>query len=57
MQLVYVQTHMLKSATSADRFYSLADFFLFFDENIYRGYWLEAPPRGASNKYPQHMVL
>ena len=30
-------------------------FFLFLDENIYYGYSLEAPRRGASNEYPQHM--
>ena len=24
-------------------------------ENICCGYWLEAPQRGASNGYPQHM--
>ena len=29
--------------------------FLFLDENICRGYSLEAPHRGASNEYPQHM--
>ena len=30
-------------------------FFLFLDENIRCGYSLEAPWRGASNEYPQHM--
>ena len=30
-------------------------FFLFFHENIYCGYLLEAPHRGASNEYPQYM--
>ena len=30
-------------------------FFLFLDENIYCGYSLEAPCRGASNEYPQYM--
>ena len=30
-------------------------FFLFLHENIYCGYSLEAPPRGASNENPQHM--
>ena len=30
-------------------------FFLFLDENICCGYSLEAPHRGASNEYPQHM--
>ena len=30
-------------------------FFLFLDENICCGYSLEAPRRGASNEYPQHM--
>ena len=30
-------------------------FFLFLDENICCGYSLEAPPRGASNEYPQHI--
>ena len=29
--------------------------FLFLDENICCGYSLEAPRRGASNEYPQHM--
>ena len=29
--------------------------FLFLDENICCGYSLEAPCRGASNEYPQHM--
>ena len=29
--------------------------FLFLDENIHCGYPLEAPRRGASNEYPQHM--
>ena len=31
------------------------DFFLFLHDNICCGYSLEAPQRGASNKYPQHM--
>ena len=30
-------------------------FFLFLDKNICCGYSLEAPHRGASNEYPQHM--
>ena len=30
-------------------------FFLFRHENICCGYSLEAPRRGASNEYPQHM--
>ena len=30
-------------------------FFLFLDENISCGYSLEAPRRGTSNEYPQHM--
>ena len=30
-------------------------FFLFLNENICCGYSLEAPRRGASNEYPQHM--
>ena len=30
-------------------------FFLFHHENICCGYSLEAPRRGASNEYPQHM--
>ena len=29
--------------------------FLFLHENICCGYSLEAPRRGASNEYPQHM--
>ena len=29
--------------------------FLFLNENICCGYSLEAPRRGASNEYPQHM--
>ena len=29
--------------------------FLFLHENIHCGYSLEAPRRGASNEYPQHM--
>ena len=29
--------------------------FLFLDENVCCGYSLEAPWRGASNEYPQHM--
>ena len=28
---------------------------LFLDENICSGYSLEAPRRGPSNEYPQHM--
>ena len=32
-------------------------FFLFLHENIYFGYSLEAPRRGGSNEYPQHMFL
>ena len=32
-------------------------FFSFLDENICCGYSLEAPRRGASNEYPQHMFL
>ena len=31
--------------------------FLFLHENICCGYSLEAPRRGASNEYPQHMFL
>ena len=31
--------------------------FLFPDENICCGYSLEAPRRGASNGFPQHMFL
>ena len=31
--------------------------FLFLDENICCGYSLEAPRRGASNEYRQHMFL
>ena len=30
-------------------------FFLFLNKNICCGYSLEAPRRGASNEYPQHM--
>ena len=30
-------------------------FFLFLHKNIHCGYSLEAPRRGASNEYPQHM--
>ena len=29
--------------------------FIFLNENIYCEYPLEAPPRGASNEYPQYM--
>ena len=32
-------------------------FFLFSHKNICCGYSLEAPQRGASNEYPQHMFL
>ena len=32
-------------------------FYLFLYENICCGYSLEAPHRGASNEYPQHMFL
>ena len=32
-------------------------FFLFIHKNIRCGYSLEAPCRGASNEYPQHMFL
>ena len=32
-------------------------FFLFVHRNICCGYSLEAPCRGASNEYPQHMFL
>ena len=39
------------------REYSNNIFFLFLHENICCGYSLEAPQRGASNEYPQHMVL
>ena len=31
--------------------------FLFLNKNICCGYSLEAPPRGASNEYPQRMFL
>ena len=31
--------------------------FLLLSKNICCGYSLEAPHRGASNKYPQHMFL
>ena len=30
-------------------------FFLFLQENICRGYSLEAPRRGTSNEHPHHM--
>ena len=30
-------------------------YFLFLHKNIYCGYSFEAPQRGASNEYPQHM--
>ena len=33
------------------------NFFLFIHKNIRCGYSLEAPCRGASNEYPQHMFL
>ena len=33
----------------------IIDNFLFLHENICCGYSLEAPHRGASNEYPQHM--
>ena len=33
----------------------LGQFFLFLHNNICCGYSLEAPRRGASNEYPQHM--
>ena len=32
-------------------------FLLFLHENVYCGYSLEAPQRGASNEYPQHIFL
>ena len=32
-------------------------FFLFLDENICCGCSLEAPRRGASNEYPQHVFV
>ena len=32
-------------------------FFLFLSENICCGYSLEAPHRGASDEYPQHMFF
>ena len=32
-------------------------FFLFLPKNICCGYLLEAPHRGTSNEYPQHMFL
>ena len=32
-------------------------FFLFPEENICCGYSLEAPHRGASNEYPQHVFF
>ena len=35
----------------------LGQFFLFLYKNICCGYSLEAPRRGASNEYPQHMFL
>ena len=37
--------------------YPVNIFFLFLHENICCGYALEAPHRGASNAYPQHMFL
>ena len=27
------------------------------EKNVCCGYWLEAPHRGTSNEYPQHMFL
>ena len=33
------------------------NYFLILNKNIYCGYSLEAPPRGSSNEYPQHMLF
>ena len=37
--------------------YQVNIFFLFLNENICCGYSLEAPRRGASNEYPQHVFI
>ena len=39
------------------QFKSFDIFFLFLHENVCCGYSLEAPRRGASNEYPQHVFL
>ena len=50
------QMHML-IALDKELFFNqkVSIFFLFLNENICCGYSLEAPCRGASNEYPQHM--
>ena len=45
----------LKYIIATDKRGSHIIFFLFLDENICCGYSLEAPRRGASNEYPEHM--
>ena len=45
----------IHSYTTDKRGYPHNIFFLFLNENICFGYSLEAPRRGASNEYPQHM--
>ena len=46
-------THISRWAIFVNQTVSI--FFLFLHENIYCEYWLEAPRRVASNKYPQRI--
>ena len=50
---------MIKHSSRQCAFFNLKVLtcFLFLHENICCGYQLEAPHRGASNEYPQHMFL
>ena len=52
---IFVITVKVKDKAPDKRGYPDKYFFLFLHENIYCGYSLEAPQRGASNEYPQHM--
>ena len=54
---MYCIKRMMGKFIATDKRGSHIIFFLFLNENICCGYSLEAPRRGASNEYPQHMFL
>ena len=51
------QTKRMTKELLKDMVMNLGYFFLYRHEKICCGYSLEAPQRGASNEYPQHMFL
>ena len=55
--ICYNSTSVWSAQKSADLYFFVDSPMLFFGwENILRGYLLESPRRGDSNKYPQRMI-